>query len=60
MFASMAFKPAGSMAPPFASRTLNPLSVGGLWLAVILMAPSAPASVTPNEMTGVGMPPPAK
>ena len=60
IFASMALSPAGSMAPPFSSRTLKPLSLGGLWLAVILAAPSACRSVTPNEMIGVGMPPPQK
>ena len=48
------------MAPPFSSRTLKPLSLGGLWLAVILAAPNACRSVTPNEMIGVGMPPPQK
>ncbi len=58
--ASMAFSPAGSIAPPFGSRTLKPLSWGGLWLAVMLIAPSAWRSVTPNEITGVGTPPPQK
>src|SRR5262249_60518997 len=38
---SISFSPSGAMAPPFSSRTLNPLSDGGLWLAVILMAPRA-------------------
>ena len=58
--ASIAFSPSGSMAPPFGSRTLKPLSAGGLWLAVMLTAPNAFACVTPNEMIGVGTPPPAE
>ena len=56
----MAFSPAGSIAPPLGSRTLKPLSCGGLWLAVMLIAPNALRSVTPNEITGVGTPPPQK
>ncbi len=38
--------PAGSMAPPVASRTLKPLSVGGLCEAVMLSAPAAPIFTT--------------
>ncbi len=57
MSASICFKPSGSMAPPVLPRTLKPLSCGGLWLAVMLMAPSARRSGTAKAMTGVGVAP---
>ncbi len=43
------------MAPPFSSRTLKPLSSGGLWLAVTLTAPTAPRLGTLKLITGVGV-----
>ena len=44
--ASISSRPSGAMAPPCSSRTLKPLSVGGLWLAVMLTAPAAPWATT--------------
>jgi len=54
---SITCRPAGSIAPPVKLRTLKPLSYGGLWLAVMLMAPSAFCAFTANAITGVGVAP---
>ncbi len=55
--ASILFNPSGSIALPFSSRTLNPLSVGGLWEAVMLTAPQAFLFTTAYAMVGVGVGP---
>jgi hypothetical protein len=57
IMASICCRRSGSMAPPDGSRTLKPLSAGGLWLAVILTAPSAAKCTTWKEMAGVGVGP---
>ncbi len=57
MVASMASSMAGAAAPPVSALTLNPLSVHGLWLAVITIPAPAPSSRVKNETTWVGTDP---
>ena len=52
--ASTFSKLAGGKAAPLAVRILKPLSLGGLWLAVIITAPAAPTPAMLNAATGVG------
>ena len=44
----------GPAAEPLGDLTLNPLSVHGLWLAVITMPAAEPRSTTSYELIWVG------
>ena len=54
MVASMAASISGAAAPPVSALTLKPLSVHGLWLAVMTMPAPAPSSRVKKEPTWVG------
>ena len=54
MVASMAASISGAAAPPVSALTLKPLSVHGLWLAVMTMPAPAPSSRVKNDPTWVG------
>ena len=54
MVASMAASISGAAAPPVSALTLKPLSVHGLWLAVITIPAPAPSSRVKKLPTWVG------
>ncbi len=54
MVASIASSMAGAAAPPVSALTLKPLSVHGLWLAVITIPAPALSSRVKKETTWVG------
>ncbi len=51
---SMTLSMSGPPAEPVGALTLNPLSVQGLWLAVMTIPAAAPRSTTSNELIWVG------
>ena len=55
MTRSTAARMAGSAAAPVGDLILKPLSVQGLWEAVMITAPAAPRSTTSYEVICVGM-----
>ena len=54
MVASMAASICGAAAPPVSALTLKPLSVHGLWLAVMTIPAPAPSSRVKKLPTWVG------
>ncbi len=54
MARSISATTSGGAEEPAGLFTLKPLSVPGLWLAVITIAPAAWRSMTAYEITGVG------
>ena len=52
--ASSAARISGPAAAPVGALTLNPLSVHGLWLAVMTMPAAAPRETTSYELIWVG------
>ncbi len=52
--ASRIFRISGPAAEPVGALTLKPLSVQGLWLAVIMIPAAAPRSTTSYEVICVG------
>ena len=54
MVASIAASISGAAAPPVSALTLKPLSVHGLWLAVMTIPAPAPSSRVKKLPTWVG------